>query len=83
MSDFFGMLTKLRSNPFRPPEIIKLQEEIDAATRLATFHLSLGMLQESEIMKIVEMKLQKDQLYGDWVKGEAERRGIECQSFLR
>ena len=62
---------ELRSSPYRPPEIIRLNKEIEGKKRLAEFRLSItGIVDTGIVQEIVELKLEKDKAYGDWLMRE-------------
>lgn len=57
----------LASQP-RPPQILELQAEIEVATRRAAFRQANGL--PADIQAIVQMKLDLDDLYIRWTRGE-------------
>ena len=64
-------LTKLAASSYRPPEIIKLAEEIEGETRAAGVNFSVTKVIDPErVLKIVGMKRRLDSLLGAWAKGE-------------
>ncbi len=66
-------MMKLAEKSYRPKQILELQEAIESETRVAEVRLaSTGVLDQKHAMKIVEMMLQKDALYGAWTRGEIE-----------
>ncbi len=66
-------LIKLSENPYRPPAILALQEEIEAATRVGVLRTTVtGKIDMEEVQRIVAMKLQLDGLYGAWAEGKIE-----------
>ena len=63
----------LARNPYRPSQILKLKEEIEAKTKALELKSSVsGQINQSETDEIVRMKLQLDRLYAQWVEGEIE-----------
>ena len=63
----------LVGNPYRPPQILKLKEDIEAKTKALELKSSVsGQVNQSEINEIIRMKLQLDRLYAQWVEGEIE-----------
>lgn len=61
---------KLAESSYRPLAIIKLKEEIEGETRAAEVSASAsGIIDMKRVQKIVNMKLQLDCLYADWVEG--------------
>ncbi len=66
-------LMKLAQNPYRPPQIVKLREEIEGETRAAEVAVSVsGVIDRERVQKIVGMKLELDHLCCLWAKGEIE-----------
>lgn len=64
-------LLELAKHPYRPSEILKLKEEIEASTKAAEFKaLVVGSVDPEEIARIVNMKLELDRLYGLWAEGK-------------
>lgn len=64
---------ELAAKPYRPKIILDLQEEIEGEKRVAEVRFaSTGVIDQKHAHKIVEMMLQKDALYGAWVRGEIE-----------
>lgn len=70
--DVAWRLLELGEKPYRPPQILKLRDEIEAETRaaelMAPFLNDLEL--EARVKKIVGMKLELDHLYCQWAKGE-------------
>ena len=61
---------ELSSKPYRPKAVIELREQIAAETRAANLNASVtGFIDPERVEKIVQMKLQLDALYCDWVQG--------------
>ena len=66
---------ELAENPYRPPEIRELDEMIEGKKRLAEFRFSItGIMDAGIIQEIVELKLKKDGIYGDWLMREMGER---------
>lgn len=65
-------LFELLSKSYRPPQVLKLIDEINAATRVALVRNSAGMLVGTEIQRIEKMKQELECLYMAWVQGEIE-----------
>ena len=66
-------MADLASSPYRPPQILKLKEEIEFKTRALELKSSVsGKVSQEEINDIVRMKLELDRLYARWVEGEIE-----------
>ena len=64
---------ELTKSLYRPPQIVKLKEEIEAKTKALELKLSVsGQVSQEEINKIVRMKLQLDSLYAQWAEGGIE-----------
>ena len=63
---------ELASKPYRPPQIVKLKEDIEARTRLLELKASIGPIDQTDIDEIVRMKLQLDSLYAQWAEGQIE-----------
>lgn len=63
-------LMELAKQPYRPPEILKLKEEIEVSIRIAELKASAGPVDPKEIARIVNMKLELDRLYGLWAEGK-------------
>ena len=61
---------ELAKKPYRPPQIVKLKEDIEAKTRVLELKASTGPVDPSEINEIVRMKLDLDRLYAQWAEGE-------------
>lgn len=61
----------MAQSPYRPPEVAKLNEEIENLTKLAEFRLSVVGFMDEKIMEICQrvvfMKLEKDRLYAAWI----------------
>lgn len=58
------------SGSYRPPEIMKLREQIESETRTLKFRTSFtNVVDNLAVMRIVAMKHQLDSLYLDWVEG--------------
>lgn len=61
----------LAENSYRPARILILKEEIAGSIRVAELRASIsGVVDHTEIERIVSMKLQLDALYADWVEGK-------------
>lgn len=61
---------KLGESSYRPLAILNLKEEIEGATRVLELRTSVtGVVDNTEIDRIVGMKLQLDALYVTWVEG--------------
>ena len=68
-------LEEMRNGQYRPPEIRKLDEDIEGKKRLAEFRFSItGIMDNGLIQEIVELKLKKDAAYGDWLMREMGER---------
>lgn len=63
---------ELASKPYKPSQIVKLKEDIEAKTRVLELRASTGPVDESEIDEIVRMKLKLDSLYAQWAEGEIQ-----------
>ena len=64
---------ELGKSSYRPKAITDLQDLIDGKIRVAELHASIkGFVDPKEIEEIVNLKLKKDGLYGDWVQGKIE-----------
>ena len=62
-------LMELAKSPYRPPEILRLKEEIDASMRAAELRASItGSIDFEKVTRIVNMKLELDRLYGLWAE---------------
>ena len=63
----------LASKAYRPPQIIKLADEIEKETKAAEIKASItGVIDPLVSERIVEMKLRLDILYDDWTTGKIE-----------
>ena len=63
----------LASKPYRPPQIIKLKEDIESRTKALELKSSVsGEIGQLEITEIVKLKLELDRLYGLWAEGKLE-----------
>lgn len=63
--------SELASQPYRPPEIVQLKEEIEGEIRAAELHVSVtGSIDFERVRKIVAMKMKLDNLYISWVEGK-------------
>jgi hypothetical protein len=66
-------MIELAQNPYRPPQIVKLREEIEGETRAAEVASSIsGVIDMARVQKIVGMKLELDRLCCLWAEGEIE-----------
>lgn len=66
-------MCELGNKPYRPKEIRELQEQIEAETRVAELkHSATGVVNPKAIQKIVQMKVDLDNLYGDWAEGKID-----------
>lgn len=69
----------MAGNPYRPPEVMRLNDEIENLTKLAEFRLSVIGFMDEGIMeicqKVVSMKLEKDRLYAEWIDRSPDPRG--------
>ena len=62
---------ELAGKPYRPPQIVKLEEEIAGEIRAAELSASVtGVIDMERVQKIVAMKLQLDGLYCAWAEGK-------------
>lgn len=60
---------------YRPREIVEQQERIEATTRALEAKQDAGTLGPNDhavILSVVDMKLELDRLYMDWVNGKIE-----------
>ncbi len=61
----------LARSPYRPPEILELEAQIEGEIRALEIRESLGgRIEEADIAKVVQMKLRRDKLYADWLGRE-------------
>jgi hypothetical protein len=68
-------IMELAKSPYRPEEIVTLQKEIEAKTRVAELKASItGEVDGDLVYEIVSMKLQKDNLYAAWVDREMAKK---------
>ncbi|NTU66321.1 MAG: hypothetical protein HGB08_00155 [Candidatus Moranbacteria bacterium] len=66
-------MLELGRNPYRPPEITKLQEEIQGEMRVAGLRMSVyGIMNEEAVERITRMKFELDALYAAWFEGRIE-----------
>ncbi len=64
---------KLAESSYRPPQIVKLKEEIEGEIRVANSNaLVTGSIDLERVQKIVGMKLNLDHLFGLWAEGKIE-----------
>ncbi len=63
-------LIELARNPYRPPQILELKKKIETETRVAELKASAtGHIDEEVVQRIVEMKLELDNLSALWAEG--------------
>lgn len=66
-------LLALADQPYRPPQILQLKEEIEARTRALELRSSVtGRIDQEEVSEIVRMKISLDGLYSIWAEGELD-----------
>jgi hypothetical protein len=64
---------RLTDRPYRPPEILRLQRQIDARTLVAEQKcLVTNEVDYEEILAIAAMKHELDRLYVRWARGEIQ-----------
>lgn len=63
-------LLHLAGQSYRPPEILRLKEDIEAKTRVAELRASVGIINPMDVAEIVQMKLELDGLYILWAEGQ-------------
>ncbi len=63
---------RLAKNPYRPKQILELKAQIETETKIAELQASVGPTPEGLLHNIVSMKLQLDNLYGEWAEGKIE-----------
>jgi uncharacterized Fe-S cluster-containing radical SAM superfamily protein len=65
-------LMDLAGQPYRPPEIVALIDEINGKTRVLELRASVGEpISEDDIREVVEIKLKLDRMYGFWAERES------------
>jgi len=63
-------LMGLSRSPYRPKEIVDIQQQINQEMRAAQFRLAnYGAVPSSAIKLITDLRLRKDALYGMWAQG--------------
>ena len=69
-------LLKLAQQPYRPPQIIKLKEDIETKIRDLELKASTdpmdGVALQDRVQEIVHMKFALDRLYGLWAEGKIQ-----------
>lgn len=66
-------LMELTKQPYRPPQIVALKEQIEAKNRVAELkYTATGNIDPADIREIVHMKLDLDGLYALWAEGKLE-----------
>lgn len=64
-------MMELAENTYRPPQILKLKEEIEGEIRVEELRASIsGVINPKHIEKIVAMKIELDTLYALWIDGK-------------
>lgn len=64
---------ELSKNSYRPPQIVKLKEDIEAGTKALELKVSAsGQVSQEEINEIVRMKLELDRLYALWAEDKLD-----------
>lgn len=70
--ELFTRAMKLAKHPYRPRQILELEEKIRAATQLTCLKAGDNGIDPEDIIKVAQMKIELDNLYAAWLEGKIE-----------
>jgi hypothetical protein len=72
-TDEVDRMMGLASSPYRPPQIRILKEQIEGETKALELRESItGDINEEDVQRVVDMRLELDRLYTLWTLGQLQ-----------